>query len=139
MVAIEEAMHYAERTGFQVIGVIRLLTSFRFHDHQGRNDHARPGQVTAVTGATDCRISCTQEILELRSTPSRKTPAASSGTGTGTGIQCSRTGEKLWRFVTCQHPGTWDSRHFRSGESLTLIHIGFIIESFNRKIFLFFS
>jgi hypothetical protein len=57
VVAIEEAMHYAERIGFSVIVVNAAWAPFRFHGHQRRTDHACPGQETSVKGATDCQTS----------------------------------------------------------------------------------
>ena len=68
VVAIAEAMHYAERTGFSVIRVHALWLPC---DFMAISD----GQITLVRirrlryghyGLPDIMASCTQEILELR-------------------------------------------------------------------------
>lgn len=71
MVAIAEAMHYAERIGFSVIGVNAAWLPCDFMA-------ISEGTITLVRvrrlrygryGLPDIMASCTQEILELRSTP----------------------------------------------------------------------
>ena len=99
-VAIEEAMHHAERIGYLVPGMNTARIPSRFPGHPRWADHARPGQEThgyGRYGIPDIQVSCRREIRELQSTPlswetGRELSGSGVRTGTGTGMSSSLTG-----------------------------------------------